>query len=159
MVWSLPSQRAHTFYYLTLEEIEVGKAKARLPTAAPGGNIIIDSGTALTYSETSVYKEFASAAGSADASFPDMTFRFAGADILLKPLNSFIPISDGVVCLAMSPMDNFSIFGNIAQQNFEVGYDLAGKKVSLLQLIAPELKYIRSLEVRGVYGWGATWTS
>ncbi|XP_058106242.1 aspartic proteinase CDR1-like [Magnolia sinica] len=145
----LISKDPNTFYYLTLEVIEFGEKNVKLPGG--NGNIIIDSGTTLTYLETSVYDEFSSAlkesinlkpaqdpsqtfdtcyeAGQ-EASLPDMTFRFTGANLILKPLNTFIQVSEGVVCLALMPMQDFSIFGNIAQQNFKVGYDLVGKKVS-----------------------------
>ncbi|XP_058106241.1 aspartic proteinase CDR1-like [Magnolia sinica] len=115
----LVSKYPNTFYYLTLEEIEFGEKNVKIPESINLKPAQDPSQTFDTCYEAGQY-----------ASFPDMTFRFAGADLILKPLNTFIQVSEGVICLALMPMQDFSIFGNIAQQNFKVGYDLVGKKVS-----------------------------
>ncbi|XP_044336793.1 aspartic proteinase CDR1-like [Triticum aestivum] len=58
--------------------------------------------------------------------FPEVTLGFGGgAVITLKAKNAFIQPQPGTVCLAMSAAtDNVAIIGNIAQQNFWVGFDL-----------------------------------
>ncbi|XP_058086448.1 aspartic proteinase CDR1-like [Magnolia sinica] len=142
-----------TFYYLNLESISVGEEKVELPSLEEG-NIIIDSGTTLTFLETNTFSQLESALRAvinlppaedptgtlqvcyqlgSDAELPELKFSFTDAVIILPPLNTFIQVSDDVVCLAIIASDSFSIFGNIAQQNFKVGYDLVGKKVSFAQ--------------------------
>ncbi|KAF6175549.1 hypothetical protein GIB67_023069 [Kingdonia uniflora] len=144
-----------TFYYLTLEGISVGdkKVEAKFTSLIQSeGNIIIDSGTTLTILDGDLYNELESAlkgaiefdtaedpsgtfglcynAGS-DLNIPTITFHFTGADLQLNSLNTFIKASDDLVCLAMIPNNQgTSIFGNIAHMNFQVEYDLAGRKVS-----------------------------
>ncbi|XP_037409077.1 aspartic proteinase CDR1-like [Triticum dicoccoides] len=58
--------------------------------------------------------------------FPEVTLGFGGgAVITLKAKNAFIQPQPGTVCLAMSAAtDNVAVIGNIAQQNFWVGFDL-----------------------------------
>jgi saccharopepsin len=67
---------------------------------------------------------------------PIITAHFAGADLKLQPINTFARIIDDVVCFNMLPFGlnglNFSVFGNTAQINFLVGYDLKAKKVSFM---------------------------
>lgn len=56
---------------------------------------------------------------------PVITAHFKGADVKLNPINTFVQVADDVVCLAFSSSANTgAIFGNLAQQNFLVGYDL-----------------------------------
>ncbi|KAF5185540.1 Aspartic proteinase cdr1 [Thalictrum thalictroides] len=122
------------------------------------GNIIIDSGTTLTILPSVIYVKLERAVRNAidlepvevpelggmlcyqvaelvHLKAPLMTFQFTGADVVLKPLNTFIQVNDNLFCLALVP-DNtisaaqFGIFGNIAQMNFLVGYDLKAKTVS-----------------------------
>ncbi|XP_068657080.1 aspartic proteinase CDR1-like [Aristolochia californica] len=138
-----------TFYYLSLEKITVGKKVIEFPN--PEGNIIIDSGTTLTYLISSVFDELTSAVSSvidltpvkdpqqlfqlcyrakADAKLPYLNFGFSGANLRLAPLNTFIEVEEGIICLAVLPSDGLMIFGNVAQQNYKVGYDLAEGTVS-----------------------------
>ncbi|KAM0934049.1 putative nepenthesin [Dioscorea sansibarensis] len=72
--------------------------------------------------------------------FPDITFTFNepfGKEpkdqkpIVLKPMQTFLQVSDEVVCLAMHDGVGLSIFGNVAQQNMHVGYDLHTNVLSL----------------------------
>ncbi|XP_070037919.1 aspartic proteinase CDR1-like [Nicotiana tomentosiformis] len=44
--------------------------------------------------------------------------------VKLNAINSFVNIGDGIVCLAFAPTEFLPIFGNVAQTNFLVGYDL-----------------------------------
>ncbi|RHN40244.1 putative nepenthesin [Medicago truncatula] len=122
------------------------------------GNIIIDSGTTLTVIPTDVYNNLESAVlelvklkrvndptrlfnlcysvTSDGYDFPIITTHFKGADVKLHPISTFVDVADGIVCLAFAttsafiPSDVVSIFGNLAQQNLLVGYDLQQKIVS-----------------------------
>ncbi|KAI3834751.1 hypothetical protein MKX03_003478 [Papaver bracteatum] len=114
------------------------------------GNIIIDSGTTLTLLPSSMYTEFESEmmkaidaepiqppeglslcyADSQSLSLPNITVHFTDADLELEPRNAFALAADGVVCLLFVPTNSVPIYGNIAQINFLVEYDVEGKKVS-----------------------------
>ncbi|CAN0892783.1 Aspartic proteinase CDR1 [Linum grandiflorum] len=62
---------------------------------------------------------------------PPITMHFLGADLELPVSNTFLKVNDTVTCFAFSPLDNgLSVFGNVAQQNFLIGYDLGKKTVS-----------------------------
>lgn len=67
---------------------------------------------------------------------PAVTFHFNGADVKLKPTNIFIKVDEETVCLAFAPTssvgfnENLGIYGNWAQINFLVGYDLENMYVS-----------------------------
>ena len=146
-----------TFYYLTLEGISVGnkrfayKASSKA-VASNEGNIVIDSGTTLTLLPPEFHADLVSALEKAidaervhdprgvlslcfrskdDIDVP-ITVHFTGADVKLKPINTFARMDDDLVCFTMIPSDGLAIFGNIAQINFLVGYDLKAKKVSFL---------------------------
>ncbi|CAJ2657418.1 unnamed protein product [Trifolium pratense] len=144
------------FYYLTLESMTVGNKRFKYGGSFLGdseeGNIIIDSGTTLTLLPSDVYSNLESAVSevvklnrvdspiqqlnlcysltSDNYDFPIITAHFKGADVKLLPINTFVAVADGVVCLAFTPTQTLPIFGNIAQQNFLVGYDILQKTVS-----------------------------
>ncbi|KAL3832869.1 hypothetical protein ACJIZ3_007605 [Penstemon smallii] len=155
--------RPKTFYFLTLEGITVGNMKlnyydttfpsssVNVSKAIQEGNIIIDSGTTLTYLSTELYYQVITALKSqmksrpirdplgllklcfrsiARVNVPEITFHFKGADVKLKPINTFIETTRRSICLAFAPASIVSIFGNLAQANFLVGYDLEKKTVS-----------------------------
>lgn len=137
-----------TIYSLTLNGISIGNT-----SVAVAQDIIIDSGTTLTFLPTSIYDSVKTAMKSAiglspvpdpnnafdpcykvqpsDGGFnpPDVVFHFKGADVVLKAVNTFRTLDD-LTCLAVVPSDDSLLFGNIAQVNFEVGYDLKAKQVS-----------------------------
>jgi hypothetical protein len=116
------------------------------------GNIIIDSGTTLTFLPNDVYAKLKSAmiesvklkrvhdpnhtfdlcysVTSDGYDFPLITAHFKGADVPLHSIGTFVRIADDIVCLAFSPSDDDPIFGNLAQQNLLVGYDLKQKIMS-----------------------------
>ncbi|OVA18401.1 Peptidase A1 [Macleaya cordata] len=148
-----------TFYYLTLEGLSVGEKRIALKSSSSKavndieeGNIIIDSGTTLTLLPPDLYEEFESEVKNAidlepttppqnlnlcyrvtdehDIKIPTITAHFTDADVVLNPLNTFVLVDEGVICLAIVPSGELSIFGNIAQMNFLVEYDLENKKVS-----------------------------
>ncbi|KAJ4839023.1 hypothetical protein Tsubulata_018919 [Turnera subulata] len=122
------------------------------------GNMIIDSGTRLTLlpqsffnvvalaidsamqhvvsiddrsSNEDLHKYCYDARGISDVSLPNITVHFKDADLELKFHNVFMP-GDGqdVWCLAFAAIQDSdsAIFGNVAQRNFRVGFDLHDDK-------------------------------
>ncbi|KAB1226624.1 Aspartic proteinase CDR1 [Morella rubra] len=152
----LVSKSQETFYFLTLEAMSVGDVRLESGDSSLSGdskgNIIIDSGTTLTLLPKDFYSEFEAAvkkqidlerddrprgglslcykSASDDIAAPIITAHFTGADVKLNPSNTFVRVEDGVFCLAFSPSESMSIYGNVAQMNFLVGYDTAEKTVS-----------------------------
>ncbi|KNA06675.1 hypothetical protein SOVF_178810 [Spinacia oleracea] len=138
------TQDPPTFYSLTLDGITVGNSSVPV-----GRDIIIDSGTTLTFLPTSIYDSVKTAVKDAivdtpvpdpnkafepcyetlPSGVPDVVFNFKGADVVLKDVNTFKTIGN-LSCLAIVPSDDSFTFGNIAQVNFEVGYDLKAKQIS-----------------------------
>ncbi|MED6132249.1 hypothetical protein PIB30_017323 [Stylosanthes scabra] len=56
---------------------------------------------------------------------PGLTVHLEGADLLLGPIQTFIPPKDGVFCLGFTnTSSDGGIIGNFAQSNFLIGYDL-----------------------------------
>ncbi|KAM5553826.1 aspartic proteinase CDR1-like [Rosa sericea] len=117
------------------------------------GNIIIDSGTTLTYLRKDVYSKLESAMSEAiklerindtqhhlnlcyktysDIKAPIITAHFTGgAKLKLKALNTFMRLSKTVVCFAFKPTPvDIAIFGNMAQRNFLIGYNLKKETLS-----------------------------
>ncbi|KAL0308796.1 UNVERIFIED_CONTAM: putative aspartic protease [Sesamum radiatum] len=64
---------------------------------------------------------------------PIVTVHFVGADVKLYPTNTFLRVSENVHCLGFVPHDGVAIFGNLAQRNFLVGFDLRRKTLSFKQ--------------------------
>ncbi|XP_075645568.1 aspartic proteinase CDR1-like [Castanea sativa] len=115
------------------------------------GNIIIDSGTTLTYFPAEFYSKFESAVAEEinferidhpshllcynisdhDIDVPNITAHFSGADVKLNLTSTFFPITDDheLECLAFQAGQQ-SIFGNLARSNVLVGYDRVEKTVS-----------------------------
>ncbi|PRQ43943.1 putative nepenthesin [Rosa chinensis] len=146
-----------TFYIVELQGISVGANNITLNADAKAfkGNMIIDSGTTLTYLPELLYDSFKSAieeelkdrdlevkqdpTGSGLSCFlikydilpgPNVTFHFKGADVKLKSSNTFVRVDDETVCLAFSRGSGVGTYGNWAQINYLVGYDLENKTVS-----------------------------
>ncbi|XP_010540700.1 PREDICTED: probable aspartic protease At2g35615 [Tarenaya hassleriana] len=117
------------------------------------GNIIIDSGTTLTLLDSGFYDKFGSVvedsvtgakpvsdpegllthcfrSGEAEIGLPEIIVHFTGADVRLSPMNAFVRVRDDLVCLSMIPTTDVAIFGNLAQMDFLVGYDLEARTVS-----------------------------
>ncbi|WJX54751.1 saccharopepsin [Trifolium repens] len=63
---------------------------------------------------------------------PTLTFHFEGANVLLTPIQIFIPPKDGVFCLALTnnTSSDRGIYGNFAQSNYLIGFDLDKQVVS-----------------------------
>ncbi|XP_010058581.2 aspartic proteinase CDR1 [Eucalyptus grandis] len=122
------------------------------------GNIVIDSGTAQTYLPQDFYKKIKAAvvkqvkqvkqvkltrwscpprspglcyrATTVDGLvIPTVTFHFKGADVELSPENTFVPVADGIIQFWLAP-GNQSIYGNLAQTNYLIGYDIQNMKLS-----------------------------
>ena len=148
------------FYFLTLEGFSVGGKREVFggSLAGPGrdGNVVIDSGTTLTLLPADVYTWLQKAVAEEvkvkaikdpnnvlglcypgtlkKLVLPVITAHFRGAaDVVLYPLNTFVEVADGVVCLAFQPSQTGAVFGNLAQQNLLVGYDLQKHTVSFKQ--------------------------
>ncbi|KAF7836462.1 aspartic proteinase CDR1-like [Senna tora] len=118
------------------------------------GNIIIDSGTTLTLLEVDFYSkleaevashiklkrvrdpgQFLSLCYASKTQFleeaPIITAHFKGANVWLYPRNTFVKVADDVSCFAFRAVGRGgAIFGNLAQMNYLVGYDLQKNVVS-----------------------------
>ncbi|KAH9725405.1 Aspartic proteinase CDR1 [Citrus sinensis] len=138
-----------TFYYLTLDAISVGDQRLGVISGStPGGDIVIDSGTTLTYLPPAYAATLLSVMSSMIAAqpvevpydlcyrissrpqFPEVTIHFRDADVKLSPSNIFMKISEDLVCSVFSASNGTPVYGNIMQTNFLIGYDIEGRTVS-----------------------------
>ncbi|KAL1535874.1 cathepsin D [Salvia divinorum] len=156
-----------TFYYLTLEGMSVGNKRFYLASSSDEedeggdvlqseeGNIIIDSGTTLTFLPSELYNEVETAVKQQvglkeisdparqlnlcylvtedfESKIPEITAHFKGADVKLKPYNTFVRTTEKSVCFAFAESTSLgiAIYGNLAQMNYLIGYDLVKKTVS-----------------------------
>ncbi|KAH1032322.1 hypothetical protein J1N35_044496 [Gossypium stocksii] len=150
----LVSKTPQTYYYLSLEGVSIGDKTAQ--AGSNQGNIIIDSGTTLTYLESSFYSSLETIVNDAigadpvqspsesfslcygsetNINVPEMVFHFSGADLRLQPVNTFANFDDNLVCMLIAPTPSdtpLSIFGNLAQINLQVEYDLEKRTVSFV---------------------------
>ncbi|URD95807.1 Eukaryotic aspartyl protease [Musa troglodytarum] len=159
-VLTTPLTIKDSFYYLTLNGISVGNTNisATSPTASGSPNIVIDSGTMLNFlspemadklgnavkdivdlpvandPEFSVFAACFHVKGSRDYKFPDITYHFQGAPLRLGPSNTFLEVAQDVMCLATSGPADPPIFGNFAQQNHLVEFDLGAHQLSFAQV-------------------------
>ncbi|KAM1140125.1 hypothetical protein ACFX19_040930 [Malus domestica] len=112
--------------------------------------MMIDSGTTITTLPTKLYQSFETAIRKAihlevtkdptgilrlvktkpEIDAPIVTVHFRGADVKLKSVNTFVRVREDVVCLAFSPTNDVGIYGNVAQMNFLVGFDLQERTLS-----------------------------
>ncbi|CAI8611796.1 unnamed protein product [Vicia faba] len=122
-------------------------------TNASTQNIIIDSGTTMMIFPHHFYNRLESAVRkvvklerfhdhtdsynlcynttSKQPNFPIITAHFSGADVKLYSINTFVPFYKGVMCFAFrGSRYDISIFGNLQQLNFLIGYDLNRQIVS-----------------------------
>ncbi|KAH9725401.1 Aspartic proteinase CDR1 [Citrus sinensis] len=114
----------------------------------PGGDIVIDSGTTLTYLPPAYASKLLSVMSSMIAAqpvegpydlcysissrprFPEVTIHFRDADVKLSTSNVFMNISEDLVCSVFNARDDIPLYGNIMQTNFLIGYDIEGRTVS-----------------------------
>ncbi|XP_057980471.1 aspartic proteinase CDR1-like [Malania oleifera] len=65
------------------------------------------------------------------AGAPEFTMHFAGANVKLSYKNMFVKVTDATACLALGSTDGPSIvYGNLAQANFMVGFNLKNETVA-----------------------------
>ncbi|XP_043692872.1 aspartic proteinase CDR1-like [Telopea speciosissima] len=150
----LVSKDPLTFYYLTLEGISIGNKRLAYKNSstvgADEGNIFLDSGSTLTTLPIDLYDNLESEVkklidgesvrdpigllslcykADTDVNVSITAHFSGGADLKLKQLNTFVKMSEELVCFAFIPQDGVSVFGNIAQMDFLVGHDLEKRKV------------------------------
>ncbi|CAN6842197.1 unnamed protein product [Brassica oleracea var. botrytis] len=146
------------FYYLNLDAVSVGEARVETlgtPFHAVDGNILIDSGTTLTYlpaSYCSLVRESVEKVVTAERVtfseidtlcyktntmdiFPVITMHFSGgADLVLDKNNTYMANGQAIclmiMCGPITPIAEKAVFGNRAQNNFLVGYDHSSLQVS-----------------------------
>ncbi|KAL0013160.1 hypothetical protein SO802_000229 [Lithocarpus litseifolius] len=117
--------------------------KASSKASSNVGNMIIDSGTTYTFLPPEFHKDLVSVLlktiyakrvkdpkdvlspcfrSKGDIDIPIIRAHFTGADVKLKPINTFARMDDDLECFTMIPSpDNLAIFGNLAEINFLVG--------------------------------------
>jgi len=145
-----------SYYTVALESVAVGGQEV----ATHDSRIIVDSGTTLTFLDTGLLEPLVTElerriklqrvqppeqllqlcydvqgkSQTEDFGIPDVTLRFGGgAAVTLRPENTFSLLQEGTLCLVLVPVSEsqpVSILGNIAQQNFHVGYDLDARTVT-----------------------------
>ncbi|KAL0378215.1 UNVERIFIED_CONTAM: Aspartic proteinase nepenthesin-1 [Sesamum radiatum] len=146
------------FYYLSLQGITVGETLIPIknPTEPDSGDMIIDSGTTLTYLNGSAFDQvkdefsrqinltavsgkelglevcFSLPSGVESVWVPRIVFHFEGsADLELPEENYFLTnASSNTGCLMMDRSPGISLFGNFQQQNMLVIHDLAEETIS-----------------------------
>ncbi|CAK8535596.1 unnamed protein product [Lathyrus sativus] len=154
----MAGNRQKDYYYLIMKAFSVGnkrikyKGFKREGTNASTHNIIIDSGTTACILPHRVYYKMESAMKkvvklprfhdntdtfplcyntTSKQNFPQITAHFKGADVKIDPQGVFYSLYKGVECFAFLPYKNgLGIFGNMAQINYLVGYDLNKNIVS-----------------------------
>ncbi|XP_016173890.1 aspartic proteinase CDR1-like [Arachis ipaensis] len=144
-----------TYYNLNLEGITVGNNT--IQSTQNSSNIIIDSGTTFTYLDPSMFNDIVTLVtessaveavqdppkpygfcgsfqgSSVNLNVPYFVFHFTGADVALTTENMYTVVDNNLLCLLLLPnteLNGLSLFGNLAQVNFQVEYDLQGNKVS-----------------------------
>ncbi|XP_054813243.1 aspartic proteinase CDR1-like, partial [Prosopis cineraria] len=148
----LVSKWPPTYYYLTLEAMSVAGKRIRMPSGTEG-NIVIDSGTTVTYLPRDFYTELKAEVSIVmdqrsnrafhplgdlcyetqrieDVGAPIITAHFKGADVLLDAINTFIMVDYEVACFSFKDTSDIAIYGNVAQLNFLIGHDLQKNLVS-----------------------------
>ncbi|KAK5813787.1 hypothetical protein GOBAR_AA24757 [Gossypium barbadense] len=75
-------------------------------------NLVNDSGTKLTLLP------------------PDMYLQLEYSNVL--PLNTFVLVSHTTRCFSFAPVEDFAIYGNLAQMNFMIVYDTEKQMLSFM---------------------------
>ncbi|KAF1891948.1 hypothetical protein Lal_00036298 [Lupinus albus] len=144
-------------YFVTLLGMSVEDTRFDIsnnPETIRKGNMLIDSGTPPTILQQKLYDEVFNEVRKrvpmnpisddpvlgpqlcyrtlTNLKGPKITMHFEGGDVKLTPIQTFIPPKDGVFCLAFTNTSNedTGIYGNFAQSNFLIGYDLEKDVVS-----------------------------
>ncbi|XP_047331069.1 aspartic proteinase CDR1-like [Impatiens glandulifera] len=157
----LVSKYPFHLYYVTLEAITIQNKRIKRVTKSienkkivEKGNMVIDSGSMLTYLPTDMYQELEdeliSAIGVAipvqnpseadyklcyknttNIQFPTIIFHFAGgANLALTSTSTTIRYMD-LTCLVIVPDNDLgvAIFGHMSQMDYLIGYDLKNWKI------------------------------
>ncbi|BBN11464.1 aspartyl protease family protein [Marchantia polymorpha subsp. ruderalis] len=122
------------------------------------GGVILDSGTTITQLVQSAYIRLLTVlqsliaypqvdgspvgldlcydvSGVSSPSLPSVTLQFQGIDVVLPADNVFLQVdAQGTMCLAFAGTSDFSIIGNIQQQNFYYLYDVENERVGIAPL-------------------------
>ena len=156
----LVRKKPNTYYYLTLEGFSVGKKRLpyksfRKKAGAEEGNIIVDSGTTITFIPEKFYSKLEKSVEKSikekgkrvkepngifslcynttrEIKAPIITAHLRDANVELQPLNTFTRVQEDLVCFTLMPTSDVMVFGNMAQVNFLVGFDLRKKIVSFM---------------------------
>ncbi|KAI4312639.1 hypothetical protein MLD38_037441 [Melastoma candidum] len=116
-------------------------------SSGPGavtGNMIIDSGTTLTWLPSDLYRQIEPAVSAAIdlprakdpiagyslcytssgvlKGAPSITVHFTGADVVLNWYNAFFQVKEDITCFSFAPTDDLPIYGNLAQMDFRISY-------------------------------------
>lgn len=145
-----------TFYTLQFTSVDLGKENIPVPHGL-STQMIVDSGTTITFipfdllilvidklskmvnlNQTTDPEGFLELCYSYSAKapaypFPDITFNFCkSSKVVLSAMQTFLFVADDIVCLAMAETNglDFSILGNVAQQNLHVGFHLHNNSIS-----------------------------
>ncbi|KAI4312590.1 hypothetical protein MLD38_037395 [Melastoma candidum] len=138
------------YYHVTLEGTSINGKKFEVsgstePDAEPG-NMIIDSGTTLTWLPSNLYRQIEPAVSAAIdlprakdpisgynlcyrssgvlKGAPSITMHFTGADVALNWYNAFFELDENITCFSFVPTDGLPVYGNMAQTDFMISYDL-----------------------------------
>ncbi|KEH38315.1 eukaryotic aspartyl protease family protein [Medicago truncatula] len=157
MVVSTPMVKVNgqeNYYFLTLEAFSVGNNRIEYGerSNASTQNILIDSGTPLTRLPNLFLSKFVSYVAQEiklprieppdhhlslcynttgkQLNVPDITAHFNGADVKLNSNGTFFPFEEGIMCFGFISSNGLEIFGNIAQNNLLIGYDLEKEIIS-----------------------------
>ncbi|KAL5098717.1 hypothetical protein RYX36_003044 [Vicia faba] len=66
---------------------------------------------------------------------PNLTFHFENANVVLTPIQTFVPPKEGVFCLAINNQtEEEGIYGNFAQSNYLIGFDIEKELISFKQM-------------------------
>ncbi|XP_019152432.1 PREDICTED: aspartic proteinase CDR1-like [Ipomoea nil] len=122
----------------------VGGRRAGIKKTSANGNIIIDSGTTLTMVPSDTFESLKSEltkqipktpiddpqgqfglcySTSDKIEVPKIVAHFSGTDLELSPRGSFLEVEEGISCFTIIP-GSISIFGNLSEVDYLVGYDL-----------------------------------
>ncbi|CAN1233768.1 Aspartic proteinase CDR1 [Linum perenne] len=108
-------------YYLRLEAISVGNIKIPFRGSnSDDRNIVIDSGTTITALPLEFYSKLSSA----------VEKQIVGGKKVSDPPAFFSLCYETMSCFAFRGSKGDSLYGNVAQQNFLIGYDLRKRTVS-----------------------------
>ncbi|WVZ03657.1 hypothetical protein V8G54_024463 [Vigna mungo] len=142
-------------YYVVMEALSVGSKRIEFPRNGENGNILIDSGAALSYLPDEVYSSlegemvnevklprtdspikglrlcFAITPGE-DYHIPLVYAHFkGGGTVTLYNVNTFVKVRETTICLAFRSGSE-AILGNLAQQDILIGYDTQRNTVTFL---------------------------